>query len=57
MNKKVWCMCKVAVLLIKPIAFFTFWLSSMSLVLKVPNVKEGGVVVKFLSSGINRHRG
>ena len=47
MNKKVWHMCKVAVLLIKPIAFFTFLLSSTSLVLKVHNVKEGGVVVKF----------
>ena len=47
MNKKVWRMCKVVVLLIKAIVFFTFLLPSASLDLQVPNVKEGGVVVKF----------
>ena len=36
MNKKVCCTCEVVVLLIKPIVFLTFLLSSASLDLKVP---------------------
>ena len=36
MNKKVCCTCEVVVLLIKPIVFLTFSLSSASLDLKVP---------------------
>ena len=36
MYKKVRCTCEVVVLLIKPIAFLTFSLSSASLDLKVP---------------------
>ena len=36
MYKKVWCTCEVVVLLIKPIVFLTFSLSSASLDLKVP---------------------
>ena len=38
MYKKVWCTCEVVVLLIKPIDFFTFSLTSASLDLKVPIV-------------------
>ena len=38
MYKKVRCTCEVVVLLIKPIAFLTFSLSSESLDLKVPNL-------------------
>ena len=38
MNKKVCCTCEVVVLLIKPIVFLTFSLSSASLDLKVPIV-------------------
>ena len=57
MYKEVWCLCKVVVLLIKPFAFFYLLVVVQSLVFKVHNVKEGGVVVKFFSSGINRHRG
>ena len=37
MYKKAWCTCKVVVLLIKPIVFFTFLLLFASLDLKVPN--------------------
>ena len=37
MYKKVWCTCEVVVLIIKPIVFLTFSLSSASLDLKVPN--------------------
>ena len=37
MYKKVWCTCKVVVLLIKPIVFLMFSLLSASLDLKVPN--------------------
>ena len=37
MYKKAWCTCKVVVLLIKPIVFYTFLLLSASLDLKVPN--------------------
>ena len=40
MYKKVLCTCEVVVLLIKPIVFLTFSLSSASLDLKVPNVKS-----------------
>ena len=36
MNKKVCCTCEVVVLLIKPIVFLTFSLSSASLDLKLP---------------------
>ena len=36
MYKKVWCTCKVVVLLIKPIVVLTFSLRSTSLDLKVP---------------------
>ena len=36
MYKKAWCMCKVAVLLIKPIAFFMFSSLLPSTDLKVP---------------------
>ena len=36
MYKKVWCTCEVVVLLIKPIVFLTFSMSSASLDLKVP---------------------
>ena len=36
MYKKAWCMRKVGVLLIKPIVFLTFSLTSASLDLKVP---------------------
>ena len=42
MNKNVCCTCKVVVLLIKPIVFLTFLLSSASLDLKVPNDDDGG---------------
>ena len=38
MNKKVCCTCEVVVLLIKPIVFLTFSLSSASLDLKLPIV-------------------
>ena len=37
MYKKAWCTCEVVVVLIKPIVFLTFSLSSASLDLKVPN--------------------
>ena len=37
MYKKAWCMCKVVVLLIKPIVYLTFSLPSASLDLKVPS--------------------
>ena len=47
MYKKVWCTCEVVVLLIKPIVFFTFSLSSASLDLKVPEPKQR----TFLRSG------
>ena len=40
MSKKVWCTCEVVVLLIKPVVFLTFSLSSASLDLKVPNVPK-----------------
>ena len=36
MYKKATCMCKIVVLVIKPLAFFTFSLPSPSLDLKVP---------------------
>ena len=41
MYKKAWCTCRVVVLLIKPIVFLTFSLSSASLDLKVPNMRIG----------------
>ena len=42
MYKKVWCTCKVVVLLIKPTVFFlTFSPSSASLDLKVPIIRSG----------------
>ena len=40
MYKKVLCKCEVVVLLIKPIVFLTFSLSSASLDLKVPNIQK-----------------
>ena len=40
--QKVWCTCKVVVLLIKPIVFMAFSLPSASLDLKVPNEKKRG---------------
>ena len=40
MYEKVWCKCKVVVLLIKPIDFLTFWLPSPSSDLKVPTVED-----------------
>ena len=42
MYKRVWCTCEVVVLLIKRIVFLTFLLSSASLDLKVPNVRQSG---------------
>ena len=40
MYEKVWCKCKVVVLLIKPIDFLTFWFPSSSSDLKVPTVED-----------------
>ena len=40
MYKKAWCTCKVVVLLIKPIVFFTFSLPSASLDFKFPNNRD-----------------
>ena len=40
MYKKAWYTCKVVVLLIKAIVFFTFSLPSASLALKVPNKRK-----------------
>ena len=37
MREKAWCMCKVVVLLIKPIVYLTFSLPSASLDLRVPS--------------------
>ena len=45
MYKKAWCTCEVVVLLIKPIVFLTFSLSSALLDLKVPIIISTVVVV------------
>ena len=52
MYRKAWCTCKVVVLLIKPIVFLTFSLPSMSLDLKVPDVKvkQSSIVSQIVSS-------
>ena len=46
--QKVWCTCEVVVLLIKPIVFLTFLLSSASLDLKVPNFVCGAANFLFV---------
>ena len=46
MDKKVCCTCEVVVLLIKPIVFLTFSLSSASLDLKVPDTKIDGLLIE-----------
>ena len=53
MYKKVWCTCKVVVLLIKPIVFLTFSLSSASLDLKVPITSHSP---KFQICPLGSHR-
>ena len=47
--QKVWCTCEVVVLLIKPIVFMTFSLSSPSLDLKVPNAESTSAIPMFSS--------
>ena len=57
MYKKAWCTCKVVVLLIKPIVFFTFSLPSASLDLKVPILagKRDSLVHSTASPSENRN--
>ena len=57
MYKKAWCTCKVVVLLIKPIVFFTFSLPSASLDLKVPILagKRDSLVNSTASPSENRN--
>ena len=45
MNKKVCCTCEVVVLLIKPIVFLTFYMSSASLDLKLPKLYKRPVSI------------